>query len=338
MFVGPKARARFRSALRRGVFARPRASGRLRLVLIGTIGMCLSFALAAGARVGAAASTGEVHARTPAAPFPLSARQISLGTRRGRIVGTATIVNTGNAQVRSTTGLLGLNRGSGGNATGVLAFSVPSLPPRSSRRVRFTTRLVRALPVGSGTYRVLICTDIYSQIQRFAQNTHCSPGARLAISTRSRPRASGRVPNTIIRTDFASVSRSSTAVVRFDSTVDRSAFRCSLDGAPWLACRSPQSYPALVDGTHVFDVRAISPLGREDPTPAHRSWTVDTIPPAVTFRQSGELEHDEQPQAGVLGGGGHRAGGFVEDHGQGVLGLGHLGFAYADAHCDYPRQ
>ena len=50
--------------------------------------------------------------------------------------------------------------------------------------MRFTTRLVRALPVGSGTYKVLICTDIYSQIQRFAQNTNCSPGAGLAISTR----------------------------------------------------------------------------------------------------------------------------------------------------------
>ena len=284
MFVGAKARARFRSVLRRGVFARPRAPRRLQLVLTGAIGMCLSFALAAGAQVGAGASGGGVHGHTPASPFPLSVRQISVRTLRGRIVGTATIVNAGNARVRSSTGLLGLNRGSGGNATGVLTFSVPSLPPQGSRSVRFRTRPIRALPVGSGTYTGLVCTDIYSQIQRFAQNPHCSPGPRLAISTRSRPEASGRVPNTIVRTGPVGVSRSSTAVVRFGSTVNRSAFRCSLDGAPWLACRSPQSYHALVDGAHVFDVRAISPLGREDPTPAHRSWTADTVAPKVTLR------------------------------------------------------
>ena len=283
MFVAAKARERLRSVLSCGIFARPWASRRLRLVLIGVVAMCLSFALAAGARVGAGASARGSRAQTP--PFPLSVRQISARTLQGRIVGTATIVNAGNAQVRSTTGLLGLSRGSGGRAEGILAFSVPALPPQGSKRVRFTARLVRAMPIGSGTYTVLICTDIDSQIQRFARSTHCSPGPRLAILTRSRPRASGRVPNTIIRTDFARVSRSSTAVVRFGSTVDRSTFQCSLDGAPWLACRSPQSYPALVDGAHVFDVSAISPLGREDPTHAHRSWTVDTIPPAATFRR-----------------------------------------------------
>jgi len=63
----------------------------------------------------------------------------------GRIVGNATVVNTGNAGVRSTTGLLGLRQGFGGKATGVRAFSVPALRPRSSTKVRLTTRLVGAL-------------------------------------------------------------------------------------------------------------------------------------------------------------------------------------------------
>ena len=284
MFVRATARAAFRSVRRRVVFARPRASRLLRLVLISAVGMCLLLALTASARVGVGASAGGAHAKTAPPPFPLSVRQSSLGKLRGWIVGTATIVNTGSAPVRSTTGLLGLSRGSGGNATGVLTFSIPPLPPLSSRRVRFTTRLVRALPVGSGTYKVQICTDVYSQIQRFAQNTNCSPAARLAIATIGLPRPSGPVPKTIIRTGRASVSRSSTAALRFVSTVGRSTFECSLDGGPWLACSSPQSYTALVGGPHALDVRAMTPSGKEDPTPAHATWTVDTVHPAVTLR------------------------------------------------------
>ena len=222
MFERAKARAGFRSVLRRVVFARPRASRRLRPVLISAVGICLSFALTASARVGAGAAAGGV--RGPdrcGARFPLSVRQISVRELRGRIVGTATIVNTGNVPVRSTTGVLGLSRGSGGSATGVLTFSVPSLAPGSSRRVRFTSRPVHTLPVASGTYRVLICTDIYSQIQRFAQNTNCSPGRR-ARDLNSQPReAIGPVPNTIIGTGLASVEQ------KFDR-----GFSLRLDGWP----------------------------------------------------------------------------------------------------------
>ncbi|MGB0093683.1 MAG: Ig-like domain-containing protein [Solirubrobacteraceae bacterium] len=170
--------------------------------------------------------------------------------------------------------------------------------------MRFTTRLVRALPVGSGTYKVLICTDIYSQLQRFAQNTNCSPGARLAISTISLPRPSGPVPKTIIRTGLASVSRSSTAAFRFVSTVGRSTFECSLDDGLWLACSSPQGYTALVEGPHAFAVRAISPSGKEDPTPVHASWTVHTVPPAVTLRSPvrRSTTHNNKPAFSGAGG------------------------------------
>ena len=297
MFVETKARAASGAALRHAVFVGRRAPRRLRPTLISAVGICLMFSLTASARVEAGASAGAVRAKAAAARFPLSVRQISVRNLHGRIVGSATIMNTGSARVRSTTGVLGLSRGSGRGTTGVRTFSVASLAPRSSRRVRFTTPLIRALPIASGTYKVLVCTDIYSQIQRFAPHENCSPGGRLAITTLSLARPSGPVPNTIIRTGVARVARSSTAAFRFVSTVRRSTFQCSLDGGPWLACGSPRRYSAVVDGPHTVDVRAISPSGRLDPTPAHASWTIDTVAPTVTLRHpvNGSATNNDKP-------------------------------------------
>ena len=270
--------------MRRGGFARPRGFGRVRVVLIAAIAMCLSFALAAGARVGTAH-----HSRTSAASFPLSVRHISLSTLRGRIVGTATIANSGNARVRSTIGSLALKRDSGARPTGVLTFSVPSLSADGSKSLHLRTRPLRALPIGSGTYTASICADIYSQIRRFARNTNCSRAARLAISTGSRPKASGPMPQTIVTAGLRGVSRSSAAVFRFVSTFRRSSFECSLDGGPWIACRSPKRYHALVNGRHTLDARAISPLGRRDPTPAHQLWTVRAVASSKTYSVGGTV-------------------------------------------------
>ena len=298
MFAAAKARAVFRAVVRRVVVvAGRRASRTLLILVIGAAGACLGLALTGSAGAGTGASAVGARAETPEQSFPLAVRQASVHKLRGRIVGSATIVNTGNAPVRSTTGVLGVRRGSGGKPTGVLTFSVPSLPPRGSKGVELKTGLVSAFPVGSGTYTVLICTDVYSQIQRFAQNTNCSAGDRLSISARTLPRSSGPVPTTIVRTGLATVGRSSTAVFRFVSAVARRGFQCSLDGGPWLACRSPQRYRALVGGAHGFDVRATSVSGTDDRAQAHRSWTVDKVRPAVTLRRpvSGSTTHNTKP-------------------------------------------
>jgi Bacterial Ig-like domain/Putative esterase len=270
-----------RSMLRRARCARTR----LRLTLFAAAGVYLAFALPASAGVPSGLSAGRDHTEAAAATSPLSVGHVSVRTIGGRIVASATIMNTTDAPVRSTTGALGLISGLGSGPTGAGTFSVASLSSQSSRTVRTTTRPVRDLPVRPGTVQVVFCTDIYSQIRRFSPNANCSGGGTLAIPPGGPLQRSGRVPNTIVTAGPAGDSRSSTAVLRFASTVDLSHFECRLDGGPWLACDSPQRYAGLVDGRHVVAVRAVSASGRQDPTPAHAAWTVDTVAPKLTLRR-----------------------------------------------------
>jgi hypothetical protein len=60
-------------------------------------------------------------------------------------------------------------------------------------------------------------------------------------------------------------------------------FECRLDASAWVACSSPKSFSSLADGSHTFDVRAKDATGNLDPTPATRSWTVETVTAAFTY-------------------------------------------------------
>jgi hypothetical protein len=60
------------------------------------------------------------------------------------------------------------------------------------------------------------------------------------------------------------------------------SFQCRLDSsqeADFASCSSPHAYSSLADGAHTFDVRAVDPVGNPDPTPASRSFTIDTAAP-----------------------------------------------------------
>ena len=48
---------------------------------------------------------------------------------------------------------------------------------------------------------------------------------------------------------------------------------------PMAACSSPKTYSSLRRRPHTFHVRATDAAGNTDPTPASRSFTVDTVPP-----------------------------------------------------------
>jgi hypothetical protein len=92
-------------------------------------------------------------------------------------------------------------------------------------------------------------------------------------------------PDTSIQSGPSGVTASRDASFAFAAD-EPARFECRLDGSTFTGCSSPTSYSGLADGTHRFEVRAIDETGKTDPTPAERTWTVDTIPPE-TFIQSG---------------------------------------------------
>jgi hypothetical protein len=68
--------------------------------------------------------------------------------------------------------------------------------------------------------------------------------------------------------------------VRFTSDDPDVRFECSLDGAPWAACGSPQRYAGLADGAHVVQVRAVTGSGVTGP-PAQAAFRVEAVPEIV---------------------------------------------------------
>ena len=60
-------------------------------------------------------------------------------------------------------------------------------------------------------------------------------------------------------------------------------FQCSLDGAPFLACISPQTYLALAAGPHQFSVKATDLAGNSGPAATY-SWTIDATAPTTELR------------------------------------------------------
>lgn len=62
-------------------------------------------------------------------------------------------------------------------------------------------------------------------------------------------------------------------------------FECSVNGAPFTPCGSPESVQGLAPGAHTFAVRAVDLAGNADPTPATRTWTI--VPAPVTAITSG---------------------------------------------------
>ncbi len=55
--------------------------------------------------------------------------------------------------------------------------------------------------------------------------------------------------------------------------------RDSEEAKDWVPCGPPQTYPALADGAHKFEVRASDQAGNTDPSPAVFNWTIDATAP-----------------------------------------------------------
>ncbi len=92
-------------------------------------------------------------------------------------------------------------------------------------------------------------------------------------------------PETTITVAPAATTTSTSAGFEFTAT-EPATFACSLNGAAFSNCATPQNYTGLAIGPHTFLVRAIDAAGNFDTTPAGHSWTInalDVTPPDTTI-------------------------------------------------------
>ncbi|WP_413294847.1 hemagglutinin [Bdellovibrio sp. HCB185ZH] len=83
----------------------------------------------------------------------------------------------------------------------------------------------------------------------------------------------------------ASYSASNSAVFEFESSLSSKAvYKCSLDGADWYSCGSPESLSSLSSGLHIFKVMVLDTAGKSHKE-SSVSWIVDTDAPILTVSQ-----------------------------------------------------
>ena len=102
-------------------------------------------------------------------------------------------------------------------------------------------------------------------------------------------------PDTVIVESPAGVINETAANLRFRSNEPGATFECSMDDGPFEGCASPLEYASLVEGGHVFEVRAVDRAGNTDPSAARRSFAVDTTAPQarLTAPAGGKLVSGE---------------------------------------------
>ncbi|MDA0158740.1 proprotein convertase P-domain-containing protein [Solirubrobacter ginsenosidimutans] len=111
-----------------------------------------------------------------------------------------------------------------------------------------------------------------------AGNTDATPTTRsFTIAT---------VPDTTITGGPSGLTNGTAPSFSFTTTVAGSTFECKLDtpsgAGSYTACSSPRAYATTANGAYTFSVRAVGP-GGTDPTPATRSFRVDTVAPTTSL-------------------------------------------------------
>jgi hypothetical protein len=104
-------------------------------------------------------------------------------------------------------------------------------------------------------------------------------------------------PHTVLSSGPQGTTAATSAGFGFSASETGSTFECRLDTGAWSPCAPPQTYSALGNGLHTFAVRATDPAGNVDPTPATRSWAVNTTGAAVTLEVPADnaLTNDSTP-------------------------------------------
>lgn len=80
------------------------------------------------------------------------------------------------------------------------------------------------------------------------------------------------------------IATTAAAAFEFVSDDPMAWFECRFDLRTWFACQSPHHLEDLASGPHRFEVRAVTPDGRVDATPARHDWFID-VPPRIIVRE-----------------------------------------------------
>ncbi len=87
-------------------------------------------------------------------------------------------------------------------------------------------------------------------------------------------------PETVLTVVPPQIDNSTTTAIEFEAPGEVGAtFECGLDGAVFAACTSPYTAMDLLDGNHVFRVRAKDAAGNFDQSAALHNWEVDSVSP-----------------------------------------------------------
>ena len=89
-------------------------------------------------------------------------------------------------------------------------------------------------------------------------------------------------PSTNITGGPSGLTNDGTPTFSFNSN-EAGTFQCRVDNGSFGGCASPKTTSPLAEGSHTFVVRAADRVGNVDPSPATRSFTVDTRPPNTTI-------------------------------------------------------
>ena len=251
--------------------------------------------------VGRGGSVAVVARRQRLAELDVSAAAVKL-LAGNVLAGSATVSNVGSARARSSTAAVAWKSSDSGGLVQLGRFTVPALKASQRHKARFQVDLPKG---ASGRYEVSVCADVLGQVQERSKKNNCRdagvitvPGSGVKASgpTSSEPSSpsgsppggsstppASSPPDTVIDSGPSGIVGQSSVTFTFHGSDTNDTFQCSLDGAPWASCTSPQQYSSLAEGAHTFQVRAINAADEVDPTPASASFTVEATPPQTTI-------------------------------------------------------
>ena len=92
------------------------------------------------------------------------------------------------------------------------------------------------------------------------------------------PHTPDAIINTIINTGPTGTITTNQATFTFagSPTTDTARIQCRINAEPFADCSSPKTFTGLPDGPHTVTFRAEDAAGNQDPSPATRTFTVDT--------------------------------------------------------------